>query len=81
MNIRKPSGKRQRGQTDYSQATRWGPVAGQPLLGQPVAIHWAALDADAINFNLFDLEQAETLQQAINIVNSSRRPAAEHVAG
>jgi penicillin amidase len=54
--------------------TRWGPVAGQPLLGQPVAIHWAALDADAINFKLFDLEQAETLQQAINIVNSAGGP-------
>jgi len=54
--------------------TRWGPVAGQPLLGQPVAIHWAALDADAVNFNLFDLEQAETLEQAVKIVNSTGGP-------
>ncbi|MGZ5053024.1 MAG: penicillin acylase family protein [Methylobacter sp.] len=54
--------------------TRWGPVAGQPLLGQPVAIHWAALDADAVNFKLFDLEQAETLEQAVNIVNSAGGP-------
>lgn len=54
--------------------TRWGPVANQPLLDQPVAIHWAALDADAINFNLFDLEQGETLEQAVKIVNSSGGP-------
>jgi penicillin amidase len=54
--------------------TRWGPVANQPLLGQPVAIHWTALDADAINFNLFDLEQSKTLEQAVKIVNSSGGP-------
>ncbi|TAK59839.1 penicillin acylase family protein [Methylobacter sp.] len=54
--------------------TRWGPVANQPLLDQPVAIHWAALDADAINLNLFDLEQSENLEQAVKIVNSSGGP-------
>ena len=54
--------------------TRWGPVANQPLLDQPVAIHWAALDADAFNFNLFDLEQGKTLEQAVKIVNSSGGP-------
>ncbi|MFI3157245.1 MAG: penicillin acylase family protein [Methylococcaceae bacterium] len=54
--------------------TRWGPVANQPLLDQPVAIHWVALDADAVNFNLFDLEQGETLEQAVKIVNSSGGP-------
>lgn len=51
--------------------TRWGPVAGQPLLDQPVAIHWVALDADAVNLNLFELEQGETLEQAIKVVNST----------
>ncbi|WP_340123349.1 penicillin acylase family protein [Methylobacter svalbardensis] len=54
--------------------TLWGPVANQPLLDQPVAIHWVALDADAFNFNLFDLEQGETLEQAVKIVNSSGGP-------
>ncbi|MDO9138928.1 MAG: penicillin acylase family protein, partial [Methylobacter sp.] len=54
--------------------TRWGPVANQPLLDQPVAIHWVALDADAVNLNLFDLEQGETLEQAVKIVNSSGGP-------
>jgi len=54
--------------------TRWGPVANQPLLDQSVAIHWTALDADAFNLNLFDLEQGETLEQAVTIVNSSGGP-------
>ncbi|MCK9398152.1 MAG: penicillin acylase family protein, partial [Methylobacter sp.] len=54
--------------------TLWGPVASQPLLDQPVAIHWVALDADAFNLNLFDLEQGETLEQAVKIVNSSGGP-------
>ncbi|UOA09638.1 penicillin acylase family protein [Methylobacter sp. S3L5C] len=54
--------------------TIWGPVANQPLLDRPVAIHWVALDADAINLNLFDLEQGETLEQAVKIVNSTGGP-------
>ncbi len=54
--------------------TRWGPVATRPLLDQPVAIHWVALDADAINLNLFDLEQGKTLEQAVTIVNTTGGP-------
>ncbi len=54
--------------------TRWGPVAIQPLPEQPVAIHWVTLDADAVNLNLFDLEQGKTLEQAVKIVNSTGGP-------
>jgi len=54
--------------------THWGPVANQTLLDRPVAIHWTALDADAINFNLFELEQGETLEQAVKIVNNTGGP-------
>ena len=54
--------------------TLWGPVASQLLLDQPVAIHWVALDADAINLNLFDLQQDETLEQAVKTVNSTGGP-------
>lgn len=39
-----------------------------------MAIHWAALDADAINLNLFDLEQSETLAQAVQIANNTGGP-------
>jgi penicillin amidase len=54
--------------------TRWGPVAEKPLLGKPVAIHWVALDSEAFNLNLLDLEQGETLEQALKIVNGSGGP-------
>jgi penicillin amidase len=47
----------------------WGPVSTQSLLDKPIAIHWTALDHEAINIGLIDLEQTETLEQAVNIVN------------
>ncbi len=55
--------------------TQWGPVAKEPLLGKPVAIHWTALDEDdAVNIGLMDLEQTETLEQAVEIVNRISGP-------
>lgn len=54
--------------------TQWGPVANQPLMGQSVAIHWVALDADAINLNWLDLEQAKTIEQALSIANNAGGP-------
>lgn len=54
--------------------TFWGPVANELLMGKPVAIHWVTLDVDAMNMNLFDLEQAGSLGQAVKIVNNSGGP-------
>lgn len=54
--------------------TVWGPVATEPLLGSPVAIHWTALDNAAITMELIDLEQTETLEQAIHIANHTGGP-------
>ncbi len=54
--------------------TKWGPVSNQPLLGQPVAVHWTVLDADAINFTMFDMELDETLDQAVKTINNSGGP-------
>lgn len=54
--------------------TVWGPVATEPLLSNPVAIHWTALDDAAITIELIDLEQTETLEQAIDIVNHTGGP-------
>lgn len=54
--------------------TVWGPVSNQPLLDQPVAVHWVALDVDAMNMGLFDLEESETLDQAVKIVNHAGGP-------
>ncbi|TAL55862.1 MAG: penicillin acylase family protein, partial [Methylovulum sp.] len=54
--------------------TVWGPVATEPLLGKPVAVHWTALDDNAVNLGLMDVEQAETLEQAVAIANRSGGP-------
>lgn len=54
--------------------TQWGPVSEQRLLGQQVAVHWAALDDNIVNLNLLDLDQAGSLQQAISTVNRSGGP-------
>ncbi len=52
----------------------WGPVATQTLLDKSVAIHWTALDHEAVNIALIDLEQTEALEQAVNIVNHAGGP-------
>ncbi|WGS87257.1 penicillin acylase family protein [Methylomonas sp. UP202] len=54
--------------------TIWGPVARQDLLGRSVAIHWSALDADAVNLEIMALEQSETLSQALDIANRGGGP-------
>jgi penicillin amidase len=51
-----------------------GPVSPQPLLNKSVAIHWTALDSDTVNMGLMDLELAQTLDQALHIVNHAGSP-------
>ncbi|PKD39823.1 penicillin acylase family protein [Methylomonas sp. Kb3] len=54
--------------------TQWGPVAEQALLGQPVAIHWVALDAEAVNIGIMDLEGSKTLEDSLAIVKRAGGP-------
>ncbi|MCX7068679.1 MAG: penicillin acylase family protein [Methylococcales bacterium] len=54
--------------------TIWGSVSEKTLLNKPVAIHWAALDANAVNIGLLDLEAARTLEQAVSTVNQAGSP-------
>ena len=49
--------------------TIWGPVSPNPLMGQPVAIHWTALQPEAVGLELLDIDQATTLDDAIDIMN------------
>ena len=49
-------------------------MAIEPLLGKTVAIHWTALDADAVNIGLIELEEAESLERALNIANHTGGP-------
>ncbi len=54
--------------------TIWGPVSPKPLLGQPVAIHWTALQASGVDLGLLDMDRVETLEQAMAVANRSGGP-------
>lgn len=49
--------------------TIWGPVSPNPLMGQLVAIHWTALQPEAVGMELLDIDQATTLDDALDIMN------------
>ena len=49
--------------------TIWGPVSPNPLMGQPVAIHWTALQPEAVGMELLDIDQATTLDDALDVMN------------
>ncbi|WP_198017231.1 penicillin acylase family protein [Methylocapsa acidiphila] len=57
-----------RGGADLSlqvQATIWGPLLPEPLLGHRVSAHWTALDPAATDLGLGDLAEATTAAAAI----------------
>jgi penicillin amidase len=54
--------------------TIWGPVSPQPLMGQPVAMRWTALDPQAVDIGLLHMDQATTLAEAIAVSNRFRGP-------
>ncbi len=54
--------------------TIWGPLLEKPLLGQAVAIHWTALQSSGVDLSLMDMESAETLEQALAVMNRSGGP-------
>jgi len=56
------------------KSTIWGPVAPAPLLGHPVAIRWTALDAGAVDLGLVEMDRAETLEQAVDVLNDAGGP-------
>ena len=49
--------------------TIWGPVSPAPLMDQPVAIHWTALQPEAVGMELLDMDQATTLDDALDVMN------------
>ncbi len=54
--------------------TIWGPVSPIPLMGQPVAIHWTALQPEAVGMELLDMDKAITLEDALHLMNRFRGP-------
>jgi penicillin amidase len=54
--------------------TRWGPLSPEPLLGDRVAIHWTALEPEAVNLSLLNMDTATDLEQAIALFNRAGAP-------
>lgn len=68
---------RVKGRADEVQDVRtsiWGPVLPEPLLGQPVAVHWSALDPEATDLGLLDLETAQDVAQALPVLQAAGGP-------
>jgi len=63
-----------RAETIELKSTIWGPVSPDPLLGQPVAVRWIALDPRAVNLGLLGMDRAKTLNEAMSVVNRAGAP-------
>ncbi|GJL56407.1 MAG: peptidase [Nitrospirales bacterium] len=57
------------------KVTTWGPIAQRTLLEKPVAVHWVPMDPHAADFGLLHMDQANTIHEAITVMNQSRGPA------
>jgi len=56
------------------KGTIWGPLMANPLLGQPVAVHWTALQTTGVDLGMLDMDRATTLDQAMEVMNHSGGP-------
>ncbi|WP_347986342.1 penicillin acylase family protein [Methylomonas sp. AM2-LC] len=56
------------------RSTIWGPVSNQPLLEQPVAIKWTALEPNAVDFGLLDMDKVKSVAQAMTVLNQAGGP-------
>ncbi|MCI0732770.1 MAG: penicillin acylase family protein [Methylococcaceae bacterium] len=54
--------------------TLWGPVSNRTLLGKLTAIRWTALDPEAVDLALIDLDRTKTLDEAIALFNRAGVP-------
>jgi penicillin amidase len=54
--------------------TVWGPVLPERLLGKLVAVHWTALDPEATDLNLLNLDMAQDLRAAQVVFNKAGGP-------
>ncbi|QBR71360.1 penicillin acylase family protein [Beijerinckiaceae bacterium] len=55
--------------------TIWGPVLPEKLLQKQVAVRWTALDPNATDIALSDLESAASVDEALTLLNHSGGPA------
>lgn len=61
--------------------TMWGPVIGANQHGELIAMRWVAHDKEGVNFDLLDLEHADSIEDAITIANGAGIPAQNMVVG
>ncbi|MGI9213299.1 MAG: penicillin acylase family protein [Methylococcaceae bacterium] len=54
--------------------TRYGPISPEPLMGHAVALHWTALQPEAVNFAMLDLDATDTLETAMALFNRAGAP-------
>ena len=61
--------------------TQWGPVIGEDHNGNLLAMRWVAHDSQGINFNLINLEYANSVEQAIKVAHTTGIPAQNIMLG
>jgi penicillin amidase len=50
------------------RTTIWGPVSAQALLGRQIAIKWTALETQAVDLGLLDMDSVTSTQQALTVI-------------
>jgi penicillin amidase len=61
-------------QTLKVRTTIWGPVLPEPLLGRLAAVRWTALDPEATDLRLLDLDRVEAVDAALALFNRAGGP-------
>ncbi len=57
------------------RATRWGPIVEEDAQGRPLALRWIAHDREAFNLRLFDIVDAQSVDEALVIAAEWRGPS------
>jgi penicillin amidase len=60
--------------------TEWGPIVLQDAAGRQLALAWTAHRPEATNLALLELEEARSVQQALDIANRAGGPVQNFVA-
>ena len=63
------------------EETEWGPVIGKDVDGTPLALAWIAQQPGAFNFELQNLELAETVDEAVARAQAAGVPPQNFVVG
>lgn len=50
------------------KVTRWGPVYGEPLLGDELVLRWTALSPDGVDLGLIQMDAVRTIEEGIDVM-------------